>query len=62
MSKAYRIIDMFSEDIDMTCDIRKLTVDLTGGEEFLPTCQPSAQGATMSLCADDQALRMTSVE
>lgn len=28
LSKAYRIIDRFSEDVDLTCDIRKLIPDL----------------------------------
>lgn len=37
LSKAYRIIDRFSEDLDLTYDIRRLIADLTGGEEFLPT-------------------------
>lgn len=37
LSKAHRIIDRFSEDIDLTFDIRKLIADLTGGEQFLPT-------------------------
>ncbi len=35
LSKAYKIIDRFSEDIDLTYDIRKLIADLTGGEEFI---------------------------
>ncbi|MFT7774036.1 nucleotidyl transferase AbiEii/AbiGii toxin family protein [Roseateles sp.] len=37
LSKAYRIIDRFSEDLDLTYEIRKLIADLTGGEEFLPS-------------------------
>ena len=37
LSKAYRIIDRFSEDIDLTCDIRQLIPDLTGGRDFLPS-------------------------
>ena len=28
--------DRFSEDIELTYDIRKLIADLTGGEKFLP--------------------------
>jgi len=32
LSKAYRIIDRFSEDLDLTCDIRRLIADLTAGE------------------------------
>jgi predicted nucleotidyltransferase component of viral defense system len=34
---AYRIIDRFSEDLDLTYDIRRLIAHLTGGEGFLPT-------------------------
>jgi predicted nucleotidyltransferase component of viral defense system len=33
LSKAYKIIERFSEDIDLTYDIRKLIADLT----YLPT-------------------------
>lgn len=36
LSKVYKIIDRFSEDIDLTFDIRKLISDITGDEEFLP--------------------------
>ncbi|MFO1268981.1 MAG: nucleotidyl transferase AbiEii/AbiGii toxin family protein [Rubrivivax sp.] len=42
LSKAYRIIDRFSEDLDLTFDIRKLIADLTGGEAFLPTSRSQA--------------------
>ena len=42
LSKAYRIIDRFSEDLDLTYDIRKLIADLTRGEEFLPTSRSQA--------------------
>lgn len=42
LSKAYRIIDRFSEDLDLTYDIRKLIADLTGGEEFLPASRSQA--------------------
>lgn len=42
LSKAYGIIDRFSEDIDLTCDIRKLIGDLTGDEEFLPASRSQA--------------------
>lgn len=42
LSKAYKIIDRFSEDLDLTHDIRKLIADLTGGEEFLPTSRSQA--------------------
>lgn len=42
LSKAYKLIDRFSEDIDLTYDIRKLIADLTGGEEFLPGSRSQA--------------------
>lgn len=42
LSKAYKIIDRFSEDIDLTYDIRKLIADLTGGEEFIPANRSQA--------------------
>lgn len=42
LSKAYKIIDRFSEDLDLTYDIRKLIADLTGGEEFLPASRSRA--------------------
>lgn len=42
LSKAYKIIDRFSEDLDLTCDIRKLIPDLTGGEQFLPASRSQA--------------------
>lgn len=42
LSKAYRIIDRFSEDLDLTYDIRRLIADLTGGEEYLPTSRSQA--------------------
>jgi hypothetical protein len=36
LSKAYKIIDRFSEDIDLTCDIRKLLPDFVDNEGALP--------------------------
>jgi hypothetical protein len=42
LSKAYGVIDRFSEDIDLTCDIRKLAADLTGGEESIPVSRSQA--------------------
>jgi len=36
LSKAYRVIDRFSEDIDLTYDIRKLIPDLVSDGGFLP--------------------------
>lgn len=37
LSKAYKVIDRFSEDIDLTYDIRKLIEDLIGSDGSLPT-------------------------
>lgn len=42
LSKAYKIIDRFSEDLDLTYDIRKLIADLTGGEAFVPATRSQA--------------------
>ncbi|MEO8059321.1 MAG: nucleotidyl transferase AbiEii/AbiGii toxin family protein [Burkholderiales bacterium] len=42
LSKAYKIIDRFSEDIDLTCDIRKLIADLVGGDAPMPTSRSQA--------------------
>lgn len=36
LSKAYKVIDRFSEDIDLTYDIRKLIGDLVGNDQGLP--------------------------
>jgi len=49
LSKAYRIIDRFSEDLDLTYDIRKLIADLTGGEEFLPSSRSQASKWTKAV-------------
>lgn len=42
LSKAYRIIDRFSEDIDLTYDIRKLIPDLLGQRGELPSSRSQA--------------------
>ena len=42
LSKAYKIIERFSEDIDLTYDIRKLIPDLTGDGYFLPASRSQA--------------------
>jgi len=42
LSKVYKVIDRFSEDIDLTYDIRKLIPDLTGGDESLPSNRSQA--------------------
>ncbi len=49
LSKAYRIIDRFSEDLDLTYDIRKLIADLTVGEEFLPSSRSQASKWTKAV-------------
>jgi len=49
LSKDYKIIDRFSEDIDLTYDIRKLIADLTGGEEFLPANRSQASKWTKAV-------------
>lgn len=49
LSKAYRIIDRFSEDLDLTYDIRKLIADLTGGEESLPANRSQASKWTKAV-------------
>jgi len=49
LSKVYKIIDRFSEDIDLTYDIRKLIADLTGGEEFLPANRSQASKWTKAV-------------
>jgi hypothetical protein len=42
LSKAYKIIDRFSEDIDLTLDIRKLIPDLVSSGSGLPTSRSQA--------------------
>jgi predicted nucleotidyltransferase component of viral defense system len=42
LSKAYKVIDRFSEDIDLTYDIRRPINDLMSGESFLPTSRSQA--------------------
>ncbi|MGQ2923274.1 MAG: nucleotidyl transferase AbiEii/AbiGii toxin family protein [Hydrogenophaga sp.] len=42
LSKAYNIIERFSEDIDLTYDIRKLIPDLTVDGYFLPASRSQA--------------------
>lgn len=49
LSKVYKIIDRFSEDIDLTYDIRKLIANLTGGEEFLPANRSQANKWTKAV-------------
>ena len=52
LSKVYRLIDRFSEDIDLTCDIRKLIPDLTGtgaAAADLPATRSQAQRWTQAV-------------
>lgn len=42
LSKVYKVIDRFSEDIDLTYDIRKLNPDLTGESGELPRSRSQA--------------------
>ena len=44
LSKVYKVIDRFSEDIDLTYDIRKLIPDLIGkGGELPASCSQAAK-------------------
>lgn len=49
LSKAYKIIDRFSEDIDLTCDIRKLIADLVGNDDPLPANRSQASKWTKAV-------------
>jgi len=42
LSKAYNVINRFSADIDLTCDIRKLIEHLVGDERPLPASRSQA--------------------
>lgn len=42
LSKVYKVIERFSEDIDLTCDIRKLIPDLIGDSGELPASRSQA--------------------
>nr|WP_231494539.1 nucleotidyl transferase AbiEii/AbiGii toxin family protein [Bordetella petrii] len=42
LSKVYKVIDRFSEDIDLTYDIRELIPDLTGAAGELPASRSQA--------------------
>ncbi|HRP97483.1 MAG TPA: nucleotidyl transferase AbiEii/AbiGii toxin family protein [Rhodocyclaceae bacterium] len=48
LSKAYQVIDR-SEDLDLTCDIRKLIPDLTGGDSSLPSSRSQASKWTRAV-------------
>ncbi|NYT59281.1 nucleotidyl transferase AbiEii/AbiGii toxin family protein [Alcaligenaceae bacterium] len=49
LSKAYKIIDRFSEDIDLTYDIRKLIPDLLGDDGELPASRSQANKWTKAV-------------
>jgi hypothetical protein len=49
LSKAYRIIDRFSEDIDLTVDIRRLIPDLAGQGTESPTSRSQADKWTRAV-------------
>lgn len=49
LSKAYKVIDRFSEDIDLTYDIRKLIKDLTGDDGSLPSSRSQANKWTRAV-------------
>ena len=42
LSKAYNVIDRFSEDVDLTCDIRRLLSDLALAQEGVPPTSSQA--------------------
>jgi hypothetical protein len=49
LSKVYKVIDRFSEDIDLTYDIRKLIPDLTGEQSDLPASRSQASKWTQAV-------------
>lgn len=49
LSKVYKVIDRFSEDIDLTYDIRKLIPDLTGESGELPRSRSQADKWTKAV-------------
>lgn len=49
LSKAYRIIERFSEDIDLTVDIRRLIPELAGGSRGLPSSRSQADKWTRAV-------------
>lgn len=49
LSKAYKIIERFSEDIDLTYDIRKLIGDLTGHDGSMPASRSQANKWTKAV-------------
>ena len=49
LSKAYKVIDRFSEDVDLTYDIRKLIGDLISGNAEIPTSRSQANKWTKAV-------------
>jgi hypothetical protein len=49
LSKCFRIIERFSEDVDMTCDIRTIAPDLVDEEATLPATRNQAQKLTETI-------------
>lgn len=49
LSKAYKLIDRFSEDIDLTYDIRRLIPDLIPEGEFLPASRSQSSKWTTAV-------------
>jgi hypothetical protein len=49
LSKAYKVIDRFSEDIDLTYDMRKLIGDLVGSDGPLPASRSQANKWTQAV-------------
>jgi hypothetical protein len=49
LSKVYKVIDRFSEDIDLTYDIRKLIPDLMGEGETVPVSRSQADKWTKTV-------------
>lgn len=49
LSKAYKVIDRFSEDIDLTYDIRKLIGDLLNDDRALPSSRSQANKWTKAV-------------
>lgn len=49
LSKIYKVIDRFSEDIDLTYDVRKLIPDLIGEGSDLPTSRSHASKWTQAV-------------
>lgn len=49
LSKAYKVIERFSEDIDLTYDIRKLIGDLVGREDAMPASRSQANKWTKAV-------------